>query len=46
MGGAGESRMSSHQAKSLDMEALTTFRDRFSLPLTNDDLENLRILQA
>ena len=41
MGGAGESRMSSHQAKSLDMEALTTFRDRFSLPLTNDDLENL-----
>ena len=42
MGGAGESRMSSHQAKSLDMEALTTFRDRFSLPLTNDDLENLR----
>ena len=42
MGGAGESRMSSHQAKSLDIEALTTFRDRFSLPLTNDDLENLR----
>jgi|TARA_B110000858_G_scaffold11311_1_gene11622 pyruvate dehydrogenase E1 component len=42
MGGAGESRMSSHQAKNLDMEALTTFRDRFSLPLTNDDLENLR----
>ena len=42
MGGAGESRMSSHQAKSLDMEALTTFRDRFSLPLTNDDLESLR----
>ena len=41
MGGAGESRMSSHQAKSLDMEALTTFRDRFSLPLTNNDLENL-----
>jgi pyruvate dehydrogenase E1 component len=34
--------MSSHQAKNLDMEALTTFRDRFSLPLTNDDLENLR----
>ena len=42
MGGAGESRMSSHQAKSLDMEALTTFRDRFSLPLTDNDLENLR----
>ena len=42
MGSAGESSMSSHQAKSLDMEALTTFRDRFSLPLTNDDLENLR----
>ena len=41
MGGAGESRMSSHQAKSLDIDALTAFRDRFSLPLSDSDLEEL-----
>jgi pyruvate dehydrogenase E1 component len=41
MGGAGESRMMSHQAKSLDMEALCAFRDRFKLPLSDDDLTNL-----
>ena len=41
MGGAGESRMSSHQAKTLDMTSLTAFRDRFSLPLTDNDLESL-----
>ena len=29
MGGAGESRMTSHQAKKLDVDALIAFRDRF-----------------
>ena len=33
--------MSSHQAKTLDMTSLTAFRDRFSLPLTDNDLESL-----
>jgi pyruvate dehydrogenase E1 component len=41
MGGAGESRMTSHQAKKLDVDALFAFRDRFSLPLTNDQVERL-----
>jgi pyruvate dehydrogenase E1 component len=41
MGGAGESRMTSHQAKKLDTDALYAFRDRFSLPLTNDQVERL-----
>jgi pyruvate dehydrogenase E1 component len=41
MGGAGESRMTSHQAKKLDVEALYAFRDRFALPLTNHQVENL-----
>ena len=36
MGGAGESRMTSHQAKKLDVEALIAFRDRFALPLTDE----------
>jgi pyruvate dehydrogenase E1 component len=42
MGGAGESRMTSHQAKKLDVDALKTFRDRFQLPLSDDDVEQLR----
>ncbi len=42
MGGAGESRMTSHQAKKLDIEALKAFRDRFGLPLSDDDVAQLR----
>ena len=42
MGGAGESRMTSHQAKKLDLEALRAFRDRFALPLRDDDVARLR----
>ena len=43
MGSAGESRMTSHQAKKLDLEALLAYRDRFALPLTNEDVEALRL---
>ncbi len=42
MGGAGESRMTAHQAKKLDIEALKAFRDRFQLPLSDDDVAGLR----
>ncbi|MEB0204661.1 alpha-ketoglutarate dehydrogenase [Pseudomonas sp. CCC3.1] len=42
MGGAGESRMTSHQAKKLDVDALKAFRDRFALPLSDDDVAQLR----
>jgi pyruvate dehydrogenase E1 component len=45
MGGAGESRMTSHQAKKLDVDALYAFRDRFSLPLTNDQVEGLEFFR-
>ncbi|MGF7178137.1 alpha-ketoglutarate dehydrogenase [Azospirillum doebereinerae] len=41
MGGAGESRMTAHQAKKLDVDALYAFRDRFALPLTNEQVERL-----
>jgi pyruvate dehydrogenase E1 component len=41
MGGAGESRMTSHQAKKLNVEALKAFRDRFALPLSDDDVARL-----
>ncbi len=42
MGDAGESRMTSHQAKKLDTGVLKTFRDRFALPLSDDDVAQLR----
>ena len=42
MGGAGESRMTAHQAKKLDDSVLKAFRDRFALPLSDDDVEQLR----
>lgn len=45
MGGAGESRMTAHQAKKLDLDALRAFRDRFDLPLSEADLENLNFLK-
>jgi pyruvate dehydrogenase E1 component len=42
MGGAGESRMTAHQAKKLDVTALLAFRDRFALPLSDEDVASLR----
>ncbi len=42
MGGVGESRMTAHQAKKLDGEALRAFRDRFALPLSDADVAELR----
>ena len=36
MGAAGESRMTAHQSKKLDIEALKEFRDRFGLPLRDE----------
>ncbi|SCU83795.1 pyruvate dehydrogenase, decarboxylase component E1, thiamin-binding [Cupriavidus necator] len=42
MGNAGESRMTAHQQKKLDVEALTAFRDRFSLPLDDEAVAEMR----
>ena len=41
MGPSGESRMTSHQQKKLELEALRYVRDRFALPLTDEQVENL-----
>ncbi len=45
MGLAGESRMTSHQAKKLDVDALKEFRDRFALPLNDAQVETLEFLK-
>jgi pyruvate dehydrogenase E1 component len=42
MGDAGESRMTSHQSKKLDIDALKAFRDRFGLPISDDKVVNLQ----
>jgi pyruvate dehydrogenase E1 component len=42
MGHAGQGRMTTHQQKKLDLEALRAFRDRFALPLNDDEVEQVR----
>jgi pyruvate dehydrogenase E1 component len=42
MGHWGQGRMGAHQAKKLEDDALLAFRDRFSLPLSDDDVRHLR----
>ncbi len=45
MGGAGESKMTAHQAKKLDLDNLLAFRDRFSLPLTDEQVAKLEFVK-
>ncbi len=41
MGEAGQGKMTTHQQKKLDRDALIAFRKRFHLPLTDEQVENL-----
>ncbi len=41
MGGAAQGRMTTHQAKKLDIADLRTFRDRFALPMSDAQLADL-----
>ena len=45
MGSAGQGRMTTHQQKKLDAEALRAFRDRFGLPLSRP-LQHVGVLPA
>ena len=42
MGHWGQGRMGAHQAKKLEDDALLAFRDRFALPLSDQDVHDLR----
>jgi pyruvate dehydrogenase E1 component len=42
MGHWGQGRMGAHQQKKLEDDALLAFRDRFALPLPDDDVRQLR----
>ncbi len=46
MGTSGEGQMIAHQAKKMAEDALLAFRDRFELPLTDDQVRARRVLQA
>ncbi len=41
MGTAGQGKMTTHQQKKLEQQDLVEFRDRFKLPLTDAQVENL-----
>jgi pyruvate dehydrogenase E1 component len=45
MGQWGQAKMTAHQQKKLDDDALVAFRDRFALPLSDDDVRNLTFLR-
>ncbi len=45
MGHWGQGKMTTHQQKKLDVEALRAFRDRFSLPLSDTDVEQVRFFK-
>ena len=45
MGQAGEAMNISHQQKKMDVDAIRRFRDRFSLPVPDDKLEELPYLR-
>jgi len=41
MGEAGEGRMTAHQAKKLDVDDLKAFRDRFSIPISDAEIDKI-----
>ena len=41
MGGAGEGQMTAHQQKKLDLDALKTMRDRFNIPVSDKEIDNV-----
>ncbi len=41
MGAAGEGQNTAHQQKKLDLDALKKMRDRFNIPVSDKDLENV-----
>ena len=45
MGRAGEASMGTHSQKKMDADSLKEFRDRFSIPVNDDELENLPFIR-
>jgi pyruvate dehydrogenase E1 component len=45
MGESGEGQMIAHQAKKMTSNALKGFRDRFQIPVSDEDLENIPFIK-
>jgi pyruvate dehydrogenase E1 component len=45
MGESGEGQMIAHQAKKMTQDALRGFRDRFQIPVSDEDLPNVPFIQ-
>ncbi len=45
MGEAGEGQMITHQQKKMGLDALLQFRDRFKVPLTDAEVEELKLIK-
>jgi pyruvate dehydrogenase E1 component len=45
MGAAGEGQMIAHQAKKLNPEALSAFRDRFKIPVSDEEIDKVPFLR-
>jgi pyruvate dehydrogenase E1 component len=45
MGSAGEAQMMAHQAKKMSLDALRQFRDRFNIPVSDDEIEHLPFIK-
>jgi len=45
MGQAGQGKMTTHSQKKMDEEALLAFRDRFHLPLSDEDARAMRLIE-
>ena len=45
MGKAGEASMGTHSQKKMDTDSLKEFRDRFSIPVNDEELENLPFIR-
>ena len=45
MGAAGQGKMTTHSQKKLDESALIEFRNRFNLPISDDDARNLAFVR-
>lgn len=41
MGGAGEAQNITHQQKKMDVDSIRQFRDRFNVPITDEEIENI-----
>ena len=45
MGESGEGQMIAHQAKKMTLDALRAFRDRFQIPVSDEDLPNVPLIK-